>query len=78
MGNNTVCSPPTSHRKGALSELVAKGKDLVVLSKRMQRKVARKLEKLKATPAGLASPRKDGWFLSDFYMFHHLFRGLGK
>ncbi|KAI9861256.1 MAG: hypothetical protein M1813_005429 [Trichoglossum hirsutum] len=24
-----------------------------------------------------ASPAKDGWFISDFYLFHHLFRGLG-
>jgi hypothetical protein len=25
-----------------------------------------------------ASPAKDGWFISDFYLFHHLFRGLGE
>ncbi|KAI9678811.1 MAG: hypothetical protein M1817_005870 [Caeruleum heppii] len=24
-----------------------------------------------------ASPQEDGWFLSDFYLFHHLLRGIG-
>jgi hypothetical protein len=27
---------------------------------------------------GAASPIEDGWFISDFYLFHHLFRGLGE
>ena len=27
---------------------------------------------------GLVAPKEDGWFLSDFYLFHHLLRGLGK
>ncbi len=65
------------HQKGALSGLVSRSKNFVSLSRRMQRKAARKWDKLKATP-GLASPREDGWFLSDFYMYQHLFRGLGK
>ena len=25
-----------------------------------------------------ASPQKDGWFFSDFYLFHHLFRGTAQ
>jgi hypothetical protein len=25
-----------------------------------------------------ASPQKDGWFISDFYLFHHLLRPRGK
>ncbi|KAI9741433.1 MAG: hypothetical protein M1818_004239 [Claussenomyces sp. TS43310] len=27
---------------------------------------------------GEASPRKDGWFFSDFYLFHHLFRDVAS
>lgn len=27
---------------------------------------------------GNASPEKDGWFYSDFYLFHHLLRGTAK
>lgn len=27
---------------------------------------------------GASSPLHDGWFHSDFYLFHHLFSGLGK
>ncbi len=27
---------------------------------------------------GNAAPDKDGWFFSDFYLFHHLFRGTAK
>lgn len=26
---------------------------------------------------GLAAPDKDGWFFSDFYLFHHLLKGVG-
>ena len=29
-------------------------------------------------PLVSAAPSADGWFLSDFYLFNHLFRGLGK
>jgi hypothetical protein len=25
-----------------------------------------------------SSPQEDGWFHSDFYLFHHLFSGLGE
>jgi hypothetical protein len=27
---------------------------------------------------GAANPTMDGWFFSDFYLFHHLFQGLGS
>jgi hypothetical protein len=27
---------------------------------------------------GWADPSKDGWFLSDFYLFHYLLHGKGK
>jgi hypothetical protein len=30
------------------------------------------------TTEELADPTEDGWFLSDFYLFNHLFKGLGK
>ncbi|KAL5435999.1 hypothetical protein PMIN07_003888 [Paraphaeosphaeria minitans] len=30
------------------------------------------------TPSRLANPVQDGWFLSDFYLFKHLFKGLGS
>jgi hypothetical protein len=26
----------------------------------------------------MASPVNDGWFISDFYLFHHLFQGIGE
>ena len=28
--------------------------------------------------AGLASPKEDGWFFSDFYLFHHLFKDVAS
>lgn len=30
------------------------------------------------TSHGLASPLADGWFFSDFYLFHHLFQNAGE
>ena len=27
---------------------------------------------------GNAGPKQDGWFFSDFYLFHHLFKGTAK
>jgi hypothetical protein len=27
---------------------------------------------------GLASPKQDGWFFSDFYLFHHLFKDVAS
>lgn len=29
-------------------------------------------------PVGYASPKQDGWFLSDFYMMHHLFKNVAS
>lgn len=66
-------------RSGGLSKLVGKGKNFLSAvnpskAKRQERKEAKRL---KAQPEGLASPKRDGWFLSDFFLFYHLFRGLG-
>ena len=62
-----------------MDKLIGKGKDLLTAAnpskaKRQERKEAKML---KARPHGFASPKSDGWFLSDFYLFYHLFRGLG-
>ncbi|KAL8972382.1 MAG: hypothetical protein Q9183_000584 [Haloplaca sp. 2 TL-2023] len=47
-------------------------------SKRKERKERKALGKTKATgQQGLAGPKKCGWFFSDFYLFHHLFQGVG-
>ncbi|KAL8856123.1 MAG: hypothetical protein Q9178_007248 [Gyalolechia marmorata] len=48
------------------------------ISKGKERREAKRLEKQQVTgKQGLASPRKCGWFFSDFYLFHHLFQGIG-
>ncbi|KAL8927113.1 MAG: hypothetical protein Q9172_001535 [Xanthocarpia lactea] len=47
-------------------------------SKGKERREAKRLEKQEVTgKEGLASPQKCGWFFSDFYLFHHLFQGIG-
>ena len=67
----------SSQPKKAGMTLLKKGKEL--FSSSSSRKERKKQEADKAgIREGLASPRKDGWFFSDFYLFHHLFRGLGK
>ena len=69
----------SSTKSGAFTKLVGKGKDLLtaVNSSKMKRRERKEAKMLKAEPDGLASPRNDGWFLSDFYLFYHLFQGLG-
>ena len=48
-------------------------------SKGKERREAKRLEKQEVTgKQGLATPKKCGWFFSDFYLFHHLFQGIGK
>ena len=58
--------------------LMSRGKKLFSPSKRRGRKRKEKAEKLAKKGSGLASPKNDGWFFSDFYLFHHSFRGLGE
>ena len=62
--------------KGTMSKLVGKSKDLLSSSKRKERKKGGK-SKEQLPHNGQASPHNDGWFFSDFYLFHHLFEGLG-
>jgi hypothetical protein len=57
--------------------MVADGKALFSPpSKRMERKQEKLIRERRACP-GNASPVKDGWFFSDFFLFHHLFNGIG-
>ena len=67
-------SQPTKKKTGMT--LLRKGKDLLSSSSRKERR--KQKEALKNPKEGEASPRSDGWLLSDFYLFHHLFRGLGE
>ena len=71
-----------SKKKKKATTLFSKSKTLFSPSKRKERKEEKaaqkeKAGKAKAPRAGKASPTLDGWFISDFYMFWHLFRGLG-
>jgi len=59
--------------------LLSKGKEFLKSpSTRWKQKGRNRTKESNARKVGMASPREDGWFLSDFYLFHHLFRGLGK
>lgn len=79
-----LTTPPTSDTDTTLpakksGTLLSKGKQLFKSpSKRKEQKGKGKAENSTAQKAGSASPVQDGWFLSDFYLFHHLFRGLGE
>ena len=64
-----------SLRTGVLDKAMQRTKTIFSVKQR-EKKEAKKLAKQKAAPVGLAAPQEDGWFLSDFYLFHHLFRGL--
>ncbi|KAI4132540.1 MAG: hypothetical protein LQ338_000639 [Usnochroma carphineum] len=57
--------------KPVIRKIVSKTKDLFSGSRRQARK------DIKPSPQGLAAPKKDGWFFSDFFLFYHLFRGFG-
>lgn len=71
-------SPSSSMPKTGAAAMASKAKNLFLANKRKERKEEKKAQKKAATPVGYASPREDGWFFSDFFLFHHLFRGLGK
>ena len=59
-----------------MERLVLGTKNLFTTSK-LSKQLTRKSKRNKPLPSGLASPAEDGWFLSDFFMFYHLFKGLG-
>lgn len=61
--------------KKAMERLVSGTKNYFTSSKTSKR--LRRKNKKKPLPPGLASPEVDGWFFSDFFMFYHLFKGLG-
>lgn len=63
-------APQPSKKKTLLSRISSQ--------KWQDRKKTGKATKSSNTKLGLASPKEDGWFISDFYLFRHLFRGLGK
>lgn len=70
----SIITSTTGKSKKAVGKFVSKTKNLCTGSKTSKR-LSRK--KNKPSPPGLASPTADGWFFSDFFMFYHLFKGLG-
>ena len=68
----------TSTRKTGAGQIASKAMAIFSARKRQERRERKKAEKKATAPEGLASPREDGWFFSDFFLFHHLFLGLGK
>ncbi|KAL8754590.1 MAG: hypothetical protein Q9184_005069 [Pyrenodesmia sp. 2 TL-2023] len=63
--------------KKTLRKIVSKGKDMFSTSRRQARKNIKEKEKAKTTQQGEGAPKNDGWFFSDFYLFHHIFKGVG-
>ena len=70
--------PISSTQKTGAGAMASKAKNLFSAKKRKERKQEKKAQKKAAAPEGHASPREDGWFFSDFFLFYHLFHGLGK
>ncbi|KAL8853893.1 MAG: hypothetical protein Q9221_001364 [Calogaya cf. arnoldii] len=66
-------SKPTFKKKAGT--LMEKGKELFTTTKGKERRAERKDSKQKP---GKAAPVNDGWFFSDFFLFWHLFKGLGS
>ncbi|KAL9583856.1 MAG: hypothetical protein Q9212_002474 [Teloschistes hypoglaucus] len=56
-------------RSGTLIDRISSA---LSLSKRKERGMSKVLRK-----QGLAGPREDGWFFSDFFLFHHIFQNIG-
>ena len=70
--------PINSTQKTGATGIASKAMALFSVGKRQARKKQKKAQKKAAALEGHASPREDGWFFSDFFLFHHLFRGLGR
>ncbi|MCJ1344701.1 hypothetical protein MMC31_002904 [Peltigera leucophlebia] len=73
-GDESLITSVSGKSKKGVGRFVSKTKNLLTggrISKRLSRK------RNKHSPLGLASPILDGWFISDFFMFYHLFKGLG-
>ena len=70
--------PISSTPKTGTAAMASKAMNLFSAKQRKERKEEKKAQKKAAAPEGHASPREDGWFFSDFFLFYHLFRGLGK
>jgi hypothetical protein len=50
----------------------------VARERRVERFVHVKDLRMKMMELPMVIPSTDGWFLSDFYFFHHLFQGIGE
>ena len=70
--------PTNSTQKVGATSMASKAMAIFSAGKRQARKERKKAQKKAAAPEGHASPREDGWFFSDFFLFYHLFRDLGK
>ena len=57
-----------------IKHIFSRGKDIFSASRREQRKVEQEIQN---SQKGKGHPQLDGWFFSDFYLFHHIFSGMG-
>lgn len=64
-------SSTTTRRKTGLGNLISKTAMFLPIGKK-------KKGKEPVQQQGCASPLEDGWFFSDYFMFYHLFHGLGR
>lgn len=57
-------------KTGTMNRLLAKGKKVFSPARlsKAKRRQNKEEKMLKSHPHGLASPKQDGWFLSDFYL----------
>lgn len=60
-----------------IKETISRKFNLFSTSCRKKRRLAKEAKEFLRMGPGQASPRNDGWFFSDFYLFHHLFRDAG-
>lgn len=63
--------------KSTLRKMYSKSKDRLSSSRRQARKDSEAAQRAQSSRRGLAAPTQDGWFFSDFFLFHHLLRGTG-
>ncbi|KAL8897147.1 MAG: hypothetical protein Q9207_007358 [Kuettlingeria erythrocarpa] len=67
----------SSKPKSTISKIYSKSKDAFSTSRKQARKDAEAVRKAGTSRRGLAAPVVDGWFFSDFFLFHRLLRGMG-
>lgn len=63
--------------KSTIRKIYSKSKETFSTSRKQARKDAEAAQKAQTSRRGMAAPVHDGWFFSDFFLFHRLFRGMG-